>query len=117
MLGGMASNADDLAGRCVARYGGGATLLCPLAMALGPRLPGPYHAQALLTLALTLAKRDLPSLNGADVMADGSLKGLLPATPSADLAHVVSHALRLCVTNFGEDETGRLLAEAWPELR
>ena len=113
----MRCDVQALAGRCVARYGSDAAVLCPLAGALATRLDSPYHAQALLTLALTLAKRELPSLRGANVMADGSLSGLLPDTPSVMLVKVVAHALRLCVTRFGEDETGRLVAEAWPELR
>ena len=113
----MRCDVQALAGRCVARYGSDAAVLCPLAGALASRLEGRYHAQALLTLALTLAKRELPSLRGADVMADGSLSGLLPETPTATLVKVVAHALRLCLTKFGEDETGRLVAEAWPELR
>ena len=113
----MRCDVQALAGRCVARYGSDAAVLCPLAGALATRLDSPYHAQALLTLALTLAKRELPSLQGTDVMVDGSLSGLLPETPTATLVNVVAHALRLCVTNFGEDETRRLVAEAWPELR
>ena len=113
----MRCDVQALAGRCVGRYGGGATVLCPLAGALATRLDGRYHVQALLTLALTLAKRELPSLRGADVLVDGSLSGLLPEIPSAALVNVVAHALRLCVTTFGEDETRRLVAEAWPDLR
>jgi hypothetical protein len=102
--------------RCITSQATGATVLCPLVGPLIARLADRYQTRALLTLALTLAKRDVLQLAGAQIADDGMIDGLPAEVPVGALVAVVDRTLRLCVTRFGEDETSRLIAQAWPGL-
>lgn len=74
--------------------------------------------RALLSRAVTLAKAEVPALNGLHVAADSSLVGLAEDDDSADAAVViVAHILGLLVTFIGEALMLRLVNDAWPKAR
>jgi hypothetical protein len=101
---------------CVAAPASHAQVLCPLAARLTARLSDRYEAQALLTLGLTLAKRDYAELGPVAVDADGYLHSLPARTSAPVLESIVAHALQLCTTQLGEREAVALIGEAWPDL-
>ena len=112
----MAIDVPHLAECCVGQASSAAAVLTPLAGPLATRLAGRYQTQALLTLALTLARREDAAFDGAAVDVSGRLTGLDSSTTERSLVTLVAKALRLCLTQFGESETRRVVAEAWPNL-
>ena len=83
------------------------------------KLLGPTGYQALLTRALTLARRDAPGLSTVQVNADGSLEGLAElserAAPEAH-AMLITHLLALLITFIGESLTLHLLRDVWADF-
>lgn len=74
---------------------------------------GGYHA--LLSRALTLAKREAPVLSDVEILSDGSLNGL---KDDAAQAHpvLVAYMLSLLITFIGLDLTMRLVHDIWPDF-
>jgi len=87
-------------------------------------LMGNAGFRALLSRALALASAEVPSLRAVHVKSDGSLEGLDQLGPKVDpeenmLARVVllAQLIGLLTAFIGENLTGRLVCEVWPELR
>ena len=86
------------------------------------KLAGIQGFNSLLSRALSLASRQVPSLVGVRVEADGSLTGLdaidLDADKSEGARHggtvLVAELLKLLVTFIGESLTLSLVRNAWP---
>ena len=87
------------------------------------RLAGAAGFSSLLSRALALAKRQVPSLEGLRVEPDGSLAGFnetrqeLPPAEGAPQGGVLllAELLGLLVSLIGEPLTFSLVREAWPD--
>ena len=86
------------------------------------RLAGPAGFSSLLSRALALAKREVPSLQAVQVRPDGSLAGFDQIKDDQDAAALekgrvalVAHLLGLLATFIGESLTLRLALDAWPD--
>jgi hypothetical protein len=80
------------------------------------RLVGMAGFCSLLSRALAMAKREVPSLDAARVLPDGSLEGLDGIGQDADAGLiVVSRLIELLVTFIGEALTLGLVNDAWPD--
>lgn len=83
------------------------------------RLAGVDGFRSLLSRALTLAKAEAPSLNMAQVSADGSVEGFdgIEEEGAASQAGtvLVAHLLELLVTFIGAPLTLRLVHDKWPD--
>ena len=86
------------------------------------RLTGVDGFRSLLSRALTLAKKEVPSLNMIQIAADGSVKGFggleqSEVTGAAEQAGIVlvAHLLELLVTFIGAPLTLRLVYDKWPD--
>jgi hypothetical protein len=82
-------------------------------------LAGANGFQALMFRALTLAKREAPSLSAVVVTADGSLQNG-DVEPNLDNhgdggVLLVAHLLGLLFTFIGETLTLRLVLDVWPD--
>jgi hypothetical protein len=81
-------------------------------------LAGAIDFQSLMLRALTLAKREAPSLSAVEVTADGSLQDgdVEPNLDNHDDGGVllVAHLLGLLFTFIGEALTLRLVHDIWP---
>ena len=87
------------------------------------KLAGVFGFTSLLSRALALAKREVPSLQAVKVRPDGSLEGWVKAGRDQDEGAMatggevlVARLLGLLVTFIGEALTLRLVHEAWPDL-
>ncbi len=89
------------------------------------KLAGVFGFTTLLSRALALAKREVPSLQAVKVRPDGSLEGWVKAGRDRDQDEgsmatggevLVARLLGLLVTFIGEALTLRLVHEAWPDL-
>jgi len=88
------------------------------------RLAGAAGFSSLLSRALTMAKRRVPSLEGLRVGADGSLEGFEEIHQDADAAESTPHGgvvllselLGLLVTLVGEPLTLTLVRDVWPDV-
>jgi hypothetical protein len=78
-------------------------------------LAGTAGFRSLLMRALTLAKREAPSLAGVHVKEDGSLGGFSGEAASAGPV-LIAHLVGLLETFIGEPLTLRLLSDIWPNL-
>jgi hypothetical protein len=78
-------------------------------------LAGAAGFRSLLMRALTLAKREAPTLDGVQVKEDGSLEGLNDNEKEAD-AVLIAHLVGLLESFIGESLTLRLLNNIWPNL-
>jgi len=78
------------------------------------KLVGETGSSALLTRALTLAKREAEVLSPVKVTDDGALEGWNGQAESASTV-LVGHLLGLVVTFLGEALTLRLLHDVWPD--
>jgi hypothetical protein len=82
-------------------------------------LAGVIGFHSLLLRALTLAKREAPSLSAVEVTADGSLQdgNVEPNLDNHDDGGVllVAHLLGLLFTFVGETLTLRLVHDVWPD--
>jgi hypothetical protein len=82
-------------------------------------LAGAIGFQSLMVRALTLAKREAPSLSAVEVTADGSLQDgdVEPNLDNHDDGGVllVAHLLGLLFTFIGETLTLRLVHDVWPD--
>lgn len=92
------------------------------AIAVCEKLQQPLSAVAgkelfrtLLTRALTLSKREDPTLEGAWVGEEGALEGIDHASVQAG-AVLVGHLVRLPAAVIGDHLTFCLLREVWPDL-
>jgi hypothetical protein len=80
------------------------------------RLVGADGFCSLMSRALALAKREVPSLEAARVLPDGSLVGLDGVRRDADAGViVVARLLGLLVTFIGESLTLGIVRDAWPD--
>jgi len=86
------------------------------------KIIGQAGFQALLARALTLTAAEFSWLTESRVERDGSLKGLRAAAEGRELAEatagfvaVLGHILGLLVVFIGDDLTGRLARQVWPE--
>jgi hypothetical protein len=71
---------------------------------------------SLMSRALAMAKREVPSLGAARVQPDGSLDGLDGVGQDTDAGLiVVSRLLGLLLTFIGEPLTLGLVNDAWPD--
>jgi hypothetical protein len=80
-------------------------------------LAGAAGFHSLLVRALTLAKREAPSLGALQVKADGSLEdgGLNGNTHEAEgVILLVAHLIGLLFSFIGETLTLRLMHDVWP---
>ena len=80
-------------------------------------LAGAAGFHSLLLRALTLAKREAPSLETLQVNADGSLDEVQPDLMNHDAAGgalLVAHLIGLLFTFVGEALTLRLIHDVWP---
>jgi hypothetical protein len=80
-------------------------------------LAGAAGFHSLLLRALTLAKREAPSLGALQVNAAGSLEGIEPNLYNQDAeggALLVAHLIGLLFTFIGEPLTLRLMHDVWP---
>jgi hypothetical protein len=83
-------------------------------------LAGAVGFHSLLLRALTLAKRDAPSLSTVQIKADGSLedndvKQELDNHEDEGGVLLVAHLLALLFTFIGETLTLRLMHDVWPD--
>jgi hypothetical protein len=82
------------------------------------KLAGATGFQSLMLRALTLAKREAPSLSSVVITADGSLQNgdVEPNLDTHDDGGVllVAHLLGLLFTFIGETLTLRLVHDVWP---
>jgi hypothetical protein len=82
-------------------------------------LAGAIGFQSLMLRALTVAKREAPSLRAVEVTADGSLQDgdAAPNLNNHDDGGVllVAHLLGLLFTFIGETLTLRLVHDVWPD--
>jgi hypothetical protein len=81
---------------------------------------GPDGFTALLRRALALARVDVPSLQGAEITADGHLAGLeefgADAKDHVEAATAITaHLLGLLVTFIGEPLTLNLMRDSFPD--
>ena len=79
-------------------------------------LVGGGGVKSLFRRALTLAKREAPSLRDVEVMPDGSFKGLEGGAANESPA-IIAHLIQLLITFVGEDLTLRILHDVWPEVK
>ena len=77
-------------------------------------LVGKAGFSSLLTRALTLAKRESPSLRDVRIEDDWRLNGL--SDDSSGMVVLIAHLIGLLTTFMGETLTLRLLRNAWPEI-
>ena len=90
----------------------------PVIEALQPSLValvGKAGFSSLLARALTLAKRESPSLRDVRIEDDCSLNGLLGGD-SSGMVVLIAQLIGLLTTFMGETLTLHLLRNAWPEL-
>jgi hypothetical protein len=82
-------------------------------------LAGAMGFQSLMLRALTLAKREAPSLSAVEVTADGSLQdgdvGTNLNNHDDGGVLLVAHLLGLLFTFIGETLTLRLVHDIWPD--
>jgi hypothetical protein len=83
-------------------------------------LAGAVGFHSLLLRALTLAKRDAPSLSTVQIKADGSLEDddIKPESDNHEAEGgvlLVAHLLGLLFTFIGETLTLRLMHDVWPD--
>jgi len=81
-------------------------------------LAGAAGFRSLLLRALTLAKRDEPSLDAWKVTSDGSLESAGPGQNHYDVdrgALLLAHIIGLLFTFIGETLTLRLVHDVWPD--
>lgn len=78
-------------------------------------LVGKVGFSSLLARALTLAKRESPSLREVRIEADCRLNGLT-GDNSSEMVVLIAHLIALLTTFMGATLTIRLLRNAWPEL-
>ena len=85
-------------------------------------LAGSEGFRALLTRALTLAKKEAPSLSALEVDADGALAGLREAGSALNKDEIsdggvvlIAKFIGLLVAFIGEGLTVRLVRDVWPE--
>lgn len=105
-----------------ARVDGAVRVIGELRMRL-IKLAGVDGFRSLLSRALTLAKAESPSLNVAQVGADGSVEGFdgIEQGPVAGAEAgqagtiLVAHLLQLLVTFIGTPLTLRLVRDTWPD--
>ena len=89
---------------------------CDRLRAMLSKLVGMAGFCALMSRALAMARRDVPSLAAARVLPDGSLDGLAGVAHDADAGViVVARLLGLLVTFIGEPLTLGLVNDAWPD--
>ena len=112
----MRLNVSAVARQCIGSATPDARVLCPFAASLGGVMGDRYQAQALLTLGLTLAKRDDARLRSVHVEADGRLRDVPEALPETVFATILAHVLRLCAAQLGETTTAELIAVTWPDV-
>jgi hypothetical protein len=82
-------------------------------------LAGAAGFRSLLLRALTLAKREDPSLGTLRVNADGSLEDVEPNLDHHDAeggALLVANLIELLFTFIGEALTLRLMHDVWPDI-
>jgi hypothetical protein len=84
------------------------------------RFSGPTGFTVLLRRALSLARVEVPELEGVNVGASGDLEGLealehVAGDDSEAAVAVISHVLWLLVTFIGDPLVLRLVRDAWPE--
>jgi hypothetical protein len=79
-------------------------------------LAGSTGFQSLMFRALTLAKREAPSLRAVQIKSDGSLENCL-LEPNSDDGGIllVAHLIGLLFTFIGETLTLRLIQDVWPD--
>ena len=77
-------------------------------------LVGKAGFSSLLARALTLAKRESPSLRDVRIEDDWRLNGL--SDDSSGMVVLIAHLIGLLTTFMGETLTLRLLRNAWPEI-
>ena len=83
-------------------------------------LAGGAGFHSLLLRALTLAKREAPSLDAVQLTADGSLEDgdIEPHLDNRDAEAgtlLIAHVIGLLVTFIGESLTLRLIKDVWPD--
>lgn len=84
------------------------------------RFAGADGCAALLRRALALAGAELPTLQGAEVGADGRIEGIEQLTDMGIIQEeaavaITAHMLDLLVTLIGESLTRKLVRQACPE--
>jgi hypothetical protein len=84
------------------------------------RVVGPDGFTALMRRALALARADAPSLQNANITAEGRLKGIeeqpVDAQNSVEAGiAITAHLLVLLVTFIGEPLTLHLIRDVWPD--
>ncbi len=79
------------------------------------QLVGVAGFSTLLQRALTLARRESPTLSSVTVQDDGSMLGLDGAAAEASPV-LVAHLTHLLMTFIGEGLTVTLLQDTWPEV-
>ena len=118
LLAGEAAHAGSSRGDADQAVGACDKLRAPLT-----RLVGAAGYSSLLSRALSLAKRQAPSLEGLRVEADGSLAGINEIQPDSHVSEEARHGgafllaelLGLLVTFIGVPLTRSLVREAWPD--
>lgn len=78
-------------------------------------LAGVTGFYALLTRALTLAKRDAPGLSTVQVKPDGSPEGLSEHHNDQAGVMLIAQLLGLLINFIGESLMLRLVQDAWPD--
>ena len=81
-------------------------------------LIGTHGFDVVLARALTLAKREEPSLGNVVAEPGGALKGLVTARADRDrgLVALLSHLIELLMRFIGEDLAGRVVRDTWPNV-
>lgn len=92
-----------------------ATQICEKLSLLLGKLIGAAGFRALLSRALTIAKRETEALATVSITDNGSFKGLTEKAAEASPV-IIAHLIGLIVTFLGEALTLRLLHDAWPDL-
>ena len=84
-------------------------------------LAGPAGFRALLARALTLAKAEVPAINGIRVKPDGSLDGFCEikdlVQAEAFGIEILAQLLGLLSTFIGQHLTLNLLVDEWPDFQ
>lgn len=79
--------------------------------------------RAMLARSLVLAKREFPWLESTQMSPNGTLVGLSAVSREHEIDEMeaggislLAHLLTLLVTLIGEELTGRLLCDVWPDV-